>query len=65
MSGRECSRRELVRRGETMKGLNDRRRTLNMRLLLAIQNHDKALQAELELHLEEVLEQIRCLGSHS
>lgn len=63
MSGYGPSRSELVRRGETMNGLRDRQHTLNMRLLLAIQNHDAALQTELELRLEELLSQIRSLGS--
>ena len=39
MSGYGPSRSELIRRGETMNGLRDRQHMLNMRLLLAIQNH--------------------------
>lgn len=62
MSGYGFSRSELVRRGETMNGLRDRQHTLNMRLLLAIQNHDVPLQAELESQLEEILAQIQLLG---
>ncbi|MCI9295644.1 MAG: hypothetical protein HFF48_10545 [Lawsonibacter sp.] len=45
-----------------MNGLRDRQHTLNMRLLLAIQNHDVPLQAELESQLEEILAQIQLLG---
>ena len=62
MSGYGFSRSELVRRGETMNGLKDRQHALNMRLLLAIQSHDAGMQAELELRLEELREQIRRLG---
>lgn len=62
MSGYGPSRSELIRREETMNGLRDRQHMLNMRLLLAIQNHDAALQTELELRLEELLSQIRSLG---
>ena len=45
-----------------MSGLKDRQHALNMRLLLAIQSHDADMQAELELRLEELREQIRRLG---
>lgn len=62
MSGYGLSRGDLVRRGETMNHLRDRQRTLNMRLLLAVQNHDEAMQSELEGQLEEVTKQISCLG---
>ena len=58
------SRSELIRRGETMNGLRDRQRILNMRLLLAMQNHDAKLQAELESQLEEIAGQIRLLNPH-
>lgn len=62
MSGYGLSRSDLVRRGETMNNLRDRQRALNMRLLLAVQNHDEAMQSELESQLEELAEQISCLG---
>ncbi len=62
MSGYSGIRSDLVRRGETMSGLKDRQHALNMRLLLAIQSHDADMQAELELRLEELREQIRRLG---
>ena len=62
MSGYSGIRSDLVRRGETMNGLKDRQHALNMRLLLAIQSHDAGMQAELELRLEELREQIRRLG---
>lgn len=62
MSGRGYPRDESVRRGETLNGLKDRQHALNMQLLLAMEHHDGAAQAELERRLEELADQIRCLG---
>jgi len=40
-------------RGVTLNSLQDERRSLNMRLLLAVQNHDTAAQEALQRELEE------------
>ncbi len=56
------SRADLIRRGETMNGLKMKQQSLNMQLLLALQNHDEAMQAELEKQLKAVTDQIACMG---
>jgi len=62
MNGYGLSRADLIRRGETMSGLKMKQQSLNMRLLLALQNHDKEAQAELERQLKAVADQIACMG---
>jgi len=62
MSGYGLSRAELIRRGETLSRLKDRQQSLNMRLRLALQNHDEETQAEVERQLAEVTRQISCMG---
>lgn len=63
MDGYGLSKAELVRRGVTMNRLNQERRALNMRLRLAMQNHDAAEQEEIRRQMQQVQEQIRCMGS--
>jgi len=62
MSGYGLSRADLIRRGETLNSLKLQQQSLNMRLLLAFQNHDEAMQTELEAQLKEVAGQIECMG---
>jgi len=62
MSCYGASKSDLIRRGETMNSLKSKQRSLNMRLLLAIQNHDEEMQAELRSQLKEVEDQISCMG---
>jgi len=62
MSDYGISKADLIRRGETMNSLKSRQRSLNMRLLLALQNHDEEMQAELRSQLKEVEDQIFCMG---
>jgi len=62
MNGYGLSRADLIRRGETLNSLKLQQQSLNMRLLLALQNHDEAMQAELEAQLKEVIGQIECMG---
>jgi len=62
MSGYGLSKADLIRRGETMNSLKSQQQTLNMRLLLALQNHDEEMQAELRSQLKEVENQIFCMG---
>lgn len=62
MSGYGLSRAELIRRGETLHSLKNRQQSLNMRLRLALQNHDEETQSELERQLAEVAKQISCMG---
>jgi len=50
-------------RGVTLNSLQDERRSLNMRLLLAIQTHDTAAQEALERELEENADRINRLLS--
>lgn len=63
MDGYGLSKAELIRRGVTMNRLQQERRALNMRLLLAMQNHDTAAQEEIERQMQQVQDQIRCIGS--
>lgn len=65
MSGYGPLRGEPVRRGETMSVLRDRQRTLNMRLLLAVQGHDEEMQSELERQLQDLARQIGCLSPYT
>jgi len=62
MSGYGVPKSDLIRRGETMNSLKSKQRSLNMRLLLAMQNHDEEMQAELKAQLKEVEDQIFCMG---
>lgn len=62
MNGYGLSRADLIRRGETMNSLKLKQQSLNMQLLMALQNHDCETQAELETQLEEVAAQIACMG---
>lgn len=63
LDGYGLSRAELIRRGVTMNGLQQERHALNMRLLLAMQDHDLAAQEEIGRRMREVQEQIRCIGA--
>jgi len=65
MSGCGMSRADLIRRGETMNSLKSKQQSLNMRLLLAMQNHDEEMQVELKSQLKEVEDQIFCMGQIS
>lgn len=47
-----------VKRGVTLNSLKDELYSLNMRLLLAIQNHDTEAQNDLESQIKEVQKQI-------
>jgi len=62
MSGYGMSKADLIRRGETMNSLKSKQQSLNMRLLLAMQNHDEEMQADLISQLKEVEDQIFCMG---
>ncbi len=62
MNGYGLSRADLIRRGETLNSLKLQQQSLNMRMLLALQNHDEAMQAELEAQLKEISGQIECMG---
>lgn len=48
-----------------MSVLRDRQRTLNMRLLLAVQGHDEEMQSELERQLQDLARQIGCLSPYT
>ncbi len=62
MNGYGLSRADLIRRGENMNSLKMKQQSLNMQLLLALQNHDEKAQAELERQLKAVTDQIACMG---
>lgn len=46
------------RYGVTLEDLKQRRYSLNMRLLLSMQNHDEKMQGDLERQLNELQSQI-------
>ena len=52
-------------RGVTLNTLKDQLYSLNMRMLLAMQNHDVAMQEEIKKQMAEVQREIdcMCLGS--
>lgn len=62
MSSYRSPKTDLIRRGETMNSLRNQQQTLNARLMLALQNHDKEMQSKLELQLKAVADQIACMG---
>lgn len=62
MSYYRLPKTDLIRRGETMSSLRSQQQTLNARLLLALQNHDEEMQAELKAQLKEVEDRIICMG---
>lgn len=51
-----------VRRGVTLNNLKDELYSLQMRLLLAVQNHDTEVQRDLESQIIEVQKQIKELS---
>lgn len=53
-----------VNRGTTLNSLKDRLYSLNMRMLLAMQNHDEQAQADIQEQIAAVQEEIdqMCLG---
>ncbi len=62
MNSYGLSRADLIRRGENMNSLKMKQQSLNMQLLLALQNHDEEAQVELERQLKAVTDQIACMG---
>lgn len=54
-----------VNRGVTLNGLRDQLYSLNMRMLLAIQNHDEEAQGDIRRQMAAVEAEIdrMCLGS--
>lgn len=49
---------QTVKRGVTLNTLKERLHTLNMRMLLAMQNHDGETQEELRKHIAALQEEI-------
>ena len=49
---------QTVKRGVTLNTLKERLYTLNMRMLLAMQNHDGETQEELRKHIAALQEEI-------
>jgi len=63
MDGQYKSKASLVRRGVTLNGLKDQLYSLNMRMLLAMQNHNEEIQEEVKRQIAEVQAEIDCMNS--
>jgi len=59
------SRTEFVSRGVTLNSLKEELYSLNMRLRLAMQNHDELEQEELQRQMVELQKDIDCMSSGS
>lgn len=65
MPDRHKSKAPFASRGVTLNTLKDQLYSLNMRMLLAMQNHDEEMQEEIRNQMAEVQNEIdcMCLGS--
>jgi len=63
MSDHHKSRTSLVSRGVTLNSLKEELYSLNMRLRLAMQNHDELEQGELQKQIAELQKDIDCMGA--
>lgn len=63
MRNRHKSRASFVSRGITLNSLKEELYSLNMRMRLAMQNHNEEEQEALRKEIAEVQEEIDCMGS--
>lgn len=65
MGDHNKSRAEFVSRGITLNSLKEELYSLNMRLRLAMENHDEEAQEELKKQMAELQKDIDSMGSGS
>lgn len=63
MSDHRKSRASFVSRGITLNSLKEQLYSLNMRMRLAMQNHNEEEQEELKKQIAELQEEIDCMSS--
>jgi len=63
MTDSRKSKASFASRGVTLNILKDQLYSLNMRMLLAMQNHDEEMQEEIKKQMAVVQDEINCMSS--